>query len=120
DGTAVITAASDGASATSTMFVSTPAIATVAVSPASSSLVLGQPPVQLTATLKDANGNELTGRSVAWKSSSAIVTVSSTGLATAIGTGTATITATSGGKLGNSTITVSAGSLDPAQSSFSL
>ena len=63
--------------------------------------------VQLTATLKDANGNVLTGRTVTWSSSSTTVaTVNTTGLVTGKVAGTATITATSEGQSGTSAITV--------------
>src|SRR5206468_3408243 len=64
---------------------------------------------QLTATLKDANGNVLTGRTVTWSSSSTTVaTVSTTGLVTGKVAGTATITATSEGRSGTAAITVNA------------
>jgi hypothetical protein len=66
--------------------------------------------VQLTATLKDANGNTLTGRTVAWTTSNAsFATVnSSSGLVSGVAAGSATITATSEGKSGTSAVTVTA------------
>lgn len=58
--------------------------------------------VQLQYSAKDASGNSLTDRSVAWSSSSnAIATVSASGLVTAITPGSASITATVDGKSGS-------------------
>src|SRR5882762_65979 len=86
----------------------TAAVASVAVSPASPSVQIGQT-VQLTATLKDASGSPLTGRAVTWSSGdSAIARVSGTGLVTGRAAGSATIAATSEGKSGTSAITVTA------------
>src|SRR5690349_2099422 len=57
-------------------------VATVTVSPASVNLQIGQTS-QLTATLTDANGNVLTGRTVTWSSDNGnVATVSGTGLVT--------------------------------------
>ena len=62
---------------------------------------------QFSATLKDARGNVLTGRSVTWASSTATVaTVDANGVARAVGIGVATITATSEGQSGTATLTV--------------
>ena len=71
--------------------------------------------VQLTATLKDANGNPLTGRTVAWVSSApTIATVSQTGLVTDVADGgTATITATSEGKSASASVTITTGITPP-------
>jgi uncharacterized protein YjdB len=81
-------------------------VASVAVSPASASVPVGQT-VQLTATPTDANGNPLTGRVVTWVSSApAVATVSASGRVTAKAAGSATITATSEGKSGTAAITV--------------
>src|SRR4029077_18409729 len=67
--------------------------------------------LQLSATLTDANGNVLTGRTVTWSSSNtSAATVSTSGLVTALAQGSATITATSEGQSGISSITVSPGS----------
>src|SRR5207249_11935984 len=85
-------------------------VATGAVSPASAAIPVGGT-VQLTATLKDANGNPLTGRTVAWVSSApTVATVSQTGLVTDVADGgTATITATSEAKSGSAAITITTG-----------
>jgi hypothetical protein len=83
-----------------------PAVATVQVSPASASPRVGET-VQLSATVKDASGNILSGQSVSWSSSAAAVaSVSNSGLVTANALGTATITAASGTRSGVATITV--------------
>ena len=111
-GTATITATSEGKSGTSavTVVAGTPApVATVTVTPNPASVAVGAT-VQLTATLKDANGNTLTGRTVAWTTSNAShATVnSSSGLVSGVAAGSATITATSEGKSGTSAVTVTA------------
>ena len=81
-------------------------VATVAVSPTAPALTVGQT-VQLSATLKDADGNVLTGRTVDWSSSStATASVSATGVVTAVAEGAATISARSEGKTGQVEVTV--------------
>jgi uncharacterized protein YjdB len=92
---------------------STAAVATVAISPASASVSLGATQ-QLSAVVKDANGNVLTGRTVTWTSNStAVALVSSSGLVTGLALGSATITATSEGKSGTAPITVTSASVGP-------
>jgi uncharacterized protein YjdB len=89
--------------------VNPPPVDTVTVTPATANVSLGVP-AQLTATLKDANGNVLTGRVVTWTSSNqSRASVSSSGLVVAtvpLNKGTVTITATSEGKSGTSLVTV--------------
>src|SRR5438128_158131 len=81
-------------------------VATVTLTPASATVNEGQT-LQLTATLKDANGNVLIGRSITWSSSNASAAgVSGTGLVTGVTAGSATIAATSEGQSGTSAITV--------------
>src|SRR5918996_821446 len=81
-------------------------VASVTVSPASVSVAVGGTQ-QFTATLKDADGNVLSGRPVDWASSDpAFASVSAIGLATALVVGTTTITATSEGKSGTAALTV--------------
>src|SRR5437773_3305366 len=81
-------------------------VASVSVSPASASTMVGQT-VQLTATPVDSTGAALSGRVVTWASSnSGIATVSASGLVTGLAAGSATITATSEGKSGTATVTV--------------
>src|SRR5438034_297202 len=81
-------------------------VATVTLTPGSATVNEGQT-LQLAATLKDANGNVLTGRSITWSSSNgSAATVNATGLVTGVLAGSATITATSEGQSGTSAITV--------------
>jgi N-acetylneuraminic acid mutarotase len=63
----------------------------------------------ITATARDAQGNALAGRTIAWNSSAAsVASVSATGLVTAHTPGTAQIRATSEGKFGEVMVTVRA------------
>ena len=106
-GSATLTATSEGKSGTAAILVTNVPVASVAVSPASASVQVGQT-VQLAATPRDANGNPLSGRAVSWASSNtAVATVSGSGLVTGVTAGSATITATSEGQGGTATITVS-------------
>jgi hypothetical protein len=80
----------------------------VSVSAAGSSITVGQS-LQLGATVRDAAGNALTGRTVTWSSSDvAKLTVSGTGLAAGASPGNASVTATSEGKSGSLALTVTA------------
>lgn len=107
-GNATITATSEGQSGTATVSVTLAPVASVTVNPSSASVLVGAT-VQLSATLKDANGNTLVGRAITWASGNpAVATVTADGgLAAGMGSGTATITATSESKNGTTTITVS-------------
>src|SRR6059058_2126547 len=105
-GAATLTATSEGKSGTAAILVTNVPVASVAVSPASASVQVGQT-VQLAATPRDANGNPLSGRTVTWSSdNTAVATVSGSGLVTGVTAGSATITATSEGKSGTSGVTV--------------
>src|SRR6266446_2289602 len=105
-GSATITATSEGKSGSATITVTSVPVASVTVSPASAGVAVGAT-VHLTATLKDALGNPLSGRVVTWASSApSVASVSGTGLVTGLAPGTATITATSGGQSGSATVTV--------------
>lgn len=105
-GAATITARSEGQAGSTVVTVQLPPVATIAVTPAAPSIAIGAT-VQLTATLRDANGAVLTGRAVTWETSAAATaTVSSTGLVGGVAAGTATITARSEGKAGSTTVTV--------------
>lgn len=90
------------------------AVSSVAVTPATSTLLVGVTDsatlgtTTATATPKDASGNTLSGRTITWGSSaSAVATVSAAGVITAVSPGTANITATSEGQVGTAVITVS-------------
>ena len=87
-------------------------VASVAVSPSSATLVVGQT-VELEAQPRDASGQPLSGRTVTWSSNrSDVATVTSTGTVAAVSPGTATITASSEGRSGTATITVDAPSVN--------
>src|SRR5207249_1226608 len=106
-GTATINAASDGKGGSATITVADLPVASVAVTPAAPSVYVGAA-AQLAATLKDVNGNPLSGRVITWASSNvAVATVNGTGTVTGVAVGTATIAATSEGQSGTSTVTVS-------------
>ena len=84
-----------------------PRATTLAVTPANVQLVALGATEQLTAEVRDQNGQAMAGAAVSWASSAAAVaTVSSSGLVTAAGNGTATITATAGGASGTATVIV--------------
>ncbi len=109
NGSAVITATLDGKSAMVTVTVNGPALSSVAVTPATLDLGVGQA-VQYVATGTFADG---TTRNVAaeavWSSNAAAVAaVSATGRVTAMSAGSATIEATLRGKKGMATATVGA------------
>ena len=80
---------------------------TITVSPATTELNALGATEQLTAEVRDQNGQVMAGAAVSWASSSAAVaTVSAAGLVTAVANGTSTITATAGGVSGTATVTV--------------
>ena len=107
-GTSTITATSEGISGTADVNVSFLAVTTVDVALSNLSVVAGNTS-QATAVTRDFAGNVLTGRAVSWSSTnSAVATVDANGLVTTITAGTADITATSEGKTGFATITVTA------------
>lgn len=82
------------------------AVGSVAVTLNASALVAGQS-TQANATLKDASGNVLTGRSIVWTTSDAtLASVNATGLVTALKAGTVTIRATAEGVTGNASLSI--------------
>ncbi len=109
-GSATITATSSGKAGTSSVTVTavSPVVTTVTVAPTSASIVAGAT-TTLQATVKDQNGNVMTGQTVIWSTGNPVAaTVNSTGVVTGVAAGSATITATSSGKTGTSSITVTA------------
>ena len=110
-GTANIVATADGVSVTAAATVSPlppPPVATVSVSLSSTSLTVGQS-TQAVATLRDAAGNTLTGRSVTWSSANPeLATVNANGQVTAVAPGSASIVATSEGRTGAASVTIAA------------
>lgn len=96
-GAAVILATVEGITATSTVTVRVPPIATITLSPSSPTIDPGQS-VQLAAVARAANGETLSGRSITWTTSNEQVAfVSSTGLVVGVRPGTAVISATAEG-----------------------
>ena len=92
--------------ATGTTAVSTAPVASVTLSPSPASVRVGGT-LQVTATLKDANGNVLSGRTVTWASdNTGTATVSNSGLVTGVAAGSATVTATSEGHSGGAPVSV--------------
>ena len=106
NGTATITATSGGESTSVTITVAQ-ALSTIAINPASATLVAIGETLQLSTMVKDAKDQIITGATVGWSSNNpAVAEVNSSGLVTARANGTATITATLGGKSTTVTITV--------------
>ncbi|HEX5073017.1 MAG TPA: Ig-like domain-containing protein [Gemmatimonadaceae bacterium] len=106
-GTVPVAASVEGHSAVAEIQILPVPVVAVRVSPSSRDLTVGQTS-QLIAEPLDAQGNVLSGRSVAWSSGRpSVATVSATGLVTAILPGNAIITATVEGKSGVGAITVS-------------
>ena len=80
---------------------------TVTVMPATARLSALGATVQLSAEVRDQNGQVLAGTTVGWASDNApVATVDASGLVTAVGNGAATITATAGSASGTMTVTV--------------
>jgi len=104
---AVFGSPSNGASGTTGAGAPKP-VASVTLSPATASITIGGTQ-QFTATLRDASGTLLSGRTISWTSDALnVASVSASGLGTALLAGAATITATSEGRSGTATLTVTA------------
>jgi uncharacterized protein YjdB len=105
-GSVQVQAVIDGKPAYSFVTVVARPVATVAVAPNPASVGAGAT-TQLTAALADDQGAALTGRIVTWSSDNeAVALVTSTGLVSGRVPGTAVITATSEGRSGSTTVTV--------------
>ena len=105
-GSATITATSGGVSGRASLSVTQVAVATVSVTVTPSTLNLGQT-AGTTVTLRDAQGNVLSGRSITYSSNNTTVaSVSTAGLVTALAVGTSGITAISGGVTGTASVAV--------------
>jgi hypothetical protein len=105
-GVATITATIDGITGTAQITVNPVPVATIVLTPALDSVIIGQSR-QLTVAVRDSAGNALTDRTVQWNSSSsALATVSNTGVVTTVAVGDVIISASSEGKTGNATIVV--------------
>lgn len=107
NGSATITASSDGLSNTASVTVQQVA-AGIALSPKAASVPSIGGTAAFSAVVRDARGVPISNAAVVWTSSNAdVASVSSTGLATARGNGSATITATINGKSDEGTFIVS-------------
>jgi uncharacterized protein YjdB len=96
-GTSTITATVGGSSAVVLITVTEAQVVSVAVTPTLYVLKAGET-LQLTVTLSDGTGNELTGPTVTWSSSDPLIaTVSTKGLVKSEARGSATVTATAEG-----------------------
>jgi hypothetical protein len=107
-GTATITASVSGVTGTAKIQVTsaTPVVSSVSVTPATSSVYPGKTDA-LSATLKDAAGDILSGITVSWATSnSSVASVSSSGVVTGNAVGSATITASAGGQNGTAAVSV--------------
>jgi len=103
----IITATSEGKSATITLVVTPIPVATLTPSTAHITITIGQF-AQLTITSKDETGTVVTGRTATWSSSHPnIATVSSQGVVTALTPGRTTITTTVEGKSASISATIS-------------
>ncbi|HEV8448921.1 MAG TPA: Ig-like domain-containing protein [Gemmatimonadaceae bacterium] len=107
-GAVVIRATSEGQTGDATETVGVDPVATVTVTLGSASLNPGQT-MTATATVRDATGNVLNGRTVSWSSlNPSVATVSIGGTVTALVAGSATIRATVESQTGDATFTVDA------------
>ncbi|MEO8879963.1 MAG: Ig-like domain-containing protein [Gemmatimonadaceae bacterium] len=108
-GTTTITASSEGkTSNNATLTVSAVPVASVTISPTTQSVVAGSNTPAFTVVTKDAGGNVLTGRTIAFASSNTgVATINASGVASGVSAGTTTITASSEGVTSNgATLTV--------------
>ena len=84
-----------------------PSPTTVAVSPTTTELTALGATAQLTAEVRDQNGQAMPGAPVTWSSSDpAVATVGAAGLVTAVANGSVTVTATAGSASGTAAVTV--------------
>lgn len=114
-GTAKLTAACDGFTATIEIKVVKAAIASVSLTPSTLALFVAQS-ASLTLEIKDRRGALLTDRDVVWYTTdAAIVSVPSAGVALGVNAGTATVTADVEGRRVHTAVTV-AWSTDPIAS----
>ena len=108
-GSVTITATSGAAAGTARIAVVAalpPSVSSITVSPAPAFVVV-KGTQQLTAVVRDSVGNAIPGLTVTWQSNNAAVaSVSSTGLVTGVSVGAAVVSASIGGFLGTSNITV--------------
>ncbi|MXX56732.1 MAG: hypothetical protein F4Z44_13295, partial [Gemmatimonadetes bacterium] len=100
-------ACGDGATEPAFPPLDPPRPTTVTVSPATTELTALGATVQLSAEVRDQNGEVMAGATVAWASDNApVATVDGSGLVTSVGNGTAMITATAGSVAGSAAVSV--------------
>ncbi len=105
-GSATITATSGGVSGTSEVTVTPGVAVTLQVTPASPALTVGET-LPMLATVRDAQGNVITGDSISWATGDVnVATVSGAGVLSAVAVGTVTVTATDGMVIGTTVVTV--------------
>ncbi|HEX6051349.1 MAG TPA: Ig-like domain-containing protein [Gemmatimonadaceae bacterium] len=110
-GGVAITATIEGKSGVAAINVTPAPVASVAVSPSSATLVVGET-TGFEAQPRSASGQPLNGRAVSWASNRPqVASVNATGIVFAVAPGTATIIASSEGKSGSATVTVVAPSV---------
>ena len=109
EGTATITATTDGVSGSAEISVFVPDVpVSVRVSPSSGSVTVGGT-LSLSAQAFDAKGRVVADARFSWSSrDESVATVNASGLVTGVAEGTATITASTGGVSGSATVSVSA------------
>ena len=105
-GTTKIVATSGGKSDTTVVVVAPIPVASIDITPDTLALLLGQM-TRFSAIPRDAQGNPLSGRTISWTSSDALVaSVTTDGTVNGVGIGLATITATSEGMSASATVRV--------------
>ena len=105
-GSVTITALSEGSTGTAAIVVTPEPVASVDISPASGSVVVGST-LQLYATPRNAAGQPLSGRTITWSSGApGLASVSATGLVTGLTIGNAVVLASVEGRQGSAMIIV--------------
>lgn len=116
EGSAVITATSEGQSSSVTITVPAPPVHRVAVAPSTAHIVVGDD-IQLAATVFDVLDNVLTGRTLTWTALGTAVSVTPAGgLVTGLNAGSGTVLAVSEGQTGSADIEV----LPPAATAITI
>src|ERR1700686_5724636 len=106
-GSTTIAAVSGTVQGTAMLTVTSPVLASVAVTPANASIAVGEPQqFTATATYSDGSTQNLTNTATWTSSGPAIASVSATGAAVGLAVGTVTISATAGSFTGTASLTV--------------
>jgi uncharacterized protein YjdB len=105
-GATTISATSESRTGSASLTVQLPPVATITI--AGPSVVQPGQSVSLMATLRDASGNVLSDRAITWNTSNGgVAAVSASGIVTGVSPGNVTISATSEGRTGSASLTVS-------------